>query len=256
MYPEFINIRESDSNIVKLECYNRLDSTTKLARAYALDGYPDRYAVVAEYLGGSDERGVYMSMILRPSIFPSQAGLLSSLATVALTSALEEHTSKRLGIGWVSNVFCEGVQIGGVTIEGKLDNFTSYEYIIVTFNVTLSDEDFPPRLSDLIKKVFATELTNLATIIAKNIISKFFPLYSSLKNPEKFMTLYTRKFVLTGTKVKLLRDGKRYTCKVLGIDEKTCSLLLEGKGKTVISVTSPTSVQIPKIVKIPKNKAK
>ena len=102
MNPELISVRESDNNIVKLECYNRLDSTVKLARAYARDGYPDRYAVVAEYLGGSDDRGIHMSIILRPSIFPSQAGLLSSLASVALVTALEDHTSKRLGIGWVS----------------------------------------------------------------------------------------------------------------------------------------------------------
>lgn len=249
MHPELISIRESDNNIVKLECYNRLDSTAKLARAYARDGYPDRYVIVAEYLGASDERGIHMSIILRPSIFPSQAGLLSSLATVALVSALEEHTSKKLGIGWVSNVFCEGCQIGGVSIEGKLDNFTSYEYIIVTFSVNLSDDNFPPKMSDLIKKVFSTEHNSLATIIAKNVISKFFPLYSSLKNPDKFMSLYMQKFILTGTKVKLLRDGKKHTCKVAGIDPKTCSLLLDGKGKERITVTSPTSVLIPKIIK-------
>ena len=249
MQPEFINIRESDNNIVKLECYNRLDSTTKLARAYARDGYPDRYAVVAEYLGSSDERGMHMSIILRPSIFPSQAGLLSSLAAVALASALEEYTAKRIGIGWVSNVYCNGCQVGNVSIEGKLDNFTSYEYIIVTFSVTLSDSDFPPRLSDLIKKVFASEVNTLAMIVAKNVISKFFPLYSSLKTPEKFMSLYMQKFILTGTRVKLLKDGKKQSCKVVGIDPKTCSLLLEGKGKTRITATSPTSVLIPKIIR-------
>ena len=249
MQPELISIRESDNNIVKLECYNRLDSTTKLARAYARDGYPDRYVVVAEYLGNSDERGVHMSIILRPSIFPSQAGLLSSLSTVALASALEEHTQKKMGIGWVSNVFCEGVQIGNVSIEGKLDNFTSYEYIIITFSALLPNETFPPRMSDLIQKVFANESTTIATIIAKTVISKFFPIYASLKSPERFMATYIQKFILTGTKVKLLKDGKRYTCKVLGIDPKTCSLLLEGKGKTRYTVTSPTSVVIPKIIK-------
>ena len=214
MQPELISIRESDNNIVKLECYNRLDSTTKLARAYARDGYPDRYVIVAEYLGGSDERGMHMSIILRPSIFPSQAGLLSSLATVALVSALEEHTTHNIGIGWVSKIYCDGKLIGDVTIEGKLDNFTSYEYIIITFSVKLSDDNFPPKMSDLIKKVFSTENNSIATIVAKNVISKFFPLHSSLKNPDKFMSLYMQKFILTGTKVKYLKDGKRHTCKV------------------------------------------
>ena len=249
MQPEFISIRESDNNIVKLECYNRLDSTTKLARAYARDGYPDRYAVVSEYLGSSDERGMHMSIILRPSIFPAQAGLLSSLAAVALVTALEEHTTKRLGIGWVSNVYCNGRQVGGVSIEGKLDNFTSYEYIIVTFSVMLSDSDFPPKISDLIKKVFAKESSTIATIVAQNVIAKFFPLYSSLKSPEKFMSLYMQKFAMTGKRVKLLKDGKKQSCRIVGIDPRTCSLLLEGRGKERFTATSPTSVLMPKIIK-------
>ena len=63
------------------------------------------------------------------------------------------------------------------------------------------------------------------------------------------MSLYIKKFILTGTKVKYLKDGKRHTCKVAGIDPKTCSLLLDGKGKERITVTSPTSVVIPKIIK-------
>ncbi len=252
MEPELISVRESNNNIVKLECYTRLDSTAALARKYAQEGYPDRYAVIAEHSGPEGVRGIYMSMILRPSIFPSQAGLLSALSTVALVTALEEHTTKRLGIGWVSNVFCEGKQIGGVSIEGKLDNFTSYEYIIVNFTVELSDENFPPRISDLIQKVFASDNHSMATIIAKNIISKFFPLYSGLKNSEKFMTLYTSKFILTGVRVKMLKDGKKQACRIVGVDPESCALLLDAGNRTRVTVTSPTAVQIPKTVRVGK----
>ena len=152
MAKNIVSMRALDDSIVKLECHERLLSTAALAKHYAKIGYPDRYVVLSEYenLRGSDKRGLYMSCILRPSFFPSQAALLSSLATASMISALEEHTTKRLGIGWVSNIYCEGKSIGGVTIEGKLDNFTSFEYIIVTFAVTLSENDFPPRLTDLV----------------------------------------------------------------------------------------------------------
>ena len=120
-----VSLRASDDTIVKLECHEKLLSTAALAKQYAKMGYPDRYVVIAESERerGSDKKGLYMSLILRPSFFPSQAALLSSLATVALITALREHTTKRLGIGWVSNVYCEGKAIGGVSIEGKLDNF-------------------------------------------------------------------------------------------------------------------------------------
>lgn len=250
-----MTMRASDGSVVKLECHDALPSTAKLAREYAKLGYPDRYVVFAESnkkFNGDEkhktetERGVYMSCILRPSIFPSQAALLSSLCAVAMSTALEEHTTQPLGIGWVSKIYCNGVRIGDATIEGKLDNFTSYEYIIVTFSVTLSESDFPPRLTDLIRKVFESENTSIPIIIAKNILNKFFSFYSSLKNHSKFMDVYRQKFILRGHKIKYLKDGRRHTCKVLGVNPDDSSLIVEDSDKKVVYVSTPNKVTIPK----------
>ena len=258
MATNLISIRATDDSIVKLECHEKLISTAAVAREYARAGYSDRYAVIAEYAAGKEtsERGIYMSLILRPSIVPSQAALLSSLATVALINALEEHTTRRLGIGWVSNIFCDGKQIGGVTIEGKLDNFTSYEYIIINFAVKLSEEDFPPRLTDLVKKVFERDSNSISTIIAKNILNKFFPLYGNMKNNTKFMNVYKQKFILHGVKIKYLADGKKESCKILGVDNADCSLIIERPGGKIEHVVTPASVIIPRSVKLSKRDLK
>ena len=124
-------MRGADGSVIKLECHDALPSTSRLAKQYAKLGYPDRYVVFAEgkkqmdsdgKYRGDIEPGIYMSCILRPSIFPSQASLISSLSAVAMATALEEHTTRNIGIGWVSKIYCEGRLIGDVTIEGKLDN--------------------------------------------------------------------------------------------------------------------------------------
>lgn len=252
-------MRASDGSVVKLECHNALPSTSQLAREYAKRGYPDRYVVFAEgkkkldqdgRFRGEIERGVYMSCILRPSIFPSQASLLSSLSAVAMTTALLEHTTSNLGIGWVSKIYCNGKIIGESSIEGKLDNFTSYEYIIVSFSAVLSKEDFPPRLTDLVRKVFESENTSVSLIIAKNILNKFFPFYVNMKNPTKFMDLYRKHFLLRGRKIRYLKDGRRQTCKVLGVDEQNCSLMVEDKYKRVVYISTPNNVTIPKKISI------
>ena len=131
-------MRTQEGKILHLECHSSLPSTFELARAYAQRGYTDGYVVFSEkqtgysslgaVLGeGKEERGVYLSCILRPSIFPSQAGLLGAMSSVALISALEEHTTKKLGIGWVSDIFCEGRKIGKTTVEGKFDSFGAFE---------------------------------------------------------------------------------------------------------------------------------
>ena len=249
-----ISMRASDNSVVRLECHKRVESCAAIAREYAMQGYTDRFAVISEYddKNGGESRGIYMSLLLRPSFFPSQAGLLSSLATVALIKALEEHTTSRLGIGWVSNIYCEGRQIGGVTIEGKLDNFTTYEYIIVNFSAKLPNDDFPPRLTDLVRKVFESDNNSITTIIAKNILNKFFPLYTNMKNSSKFMQTYHQKFILSGVKLKLIENGKKTTCKVLNIRLEDCALLVEAKDKSIQTITTPNSVIIPKTVKLSK----
>jgi len=258
-HPE-MTMRASDGSVVKLECHDALPSTSRLAKHYAKLGYPDRYVVFAEGTRkldadgrprGDVEHGIFMSCILRPSIFPSQASLISSLSAVAMTAALEEHTTRKIGIGWVSKIYCDGKVIGGSTIEGKLDNFTSYEYIIINFSITLSEENFPPRLNDLIRKVFESESISIPVIIAKNILNKFFTYYSNLKNNAKFMDIYRQKFILRGQKVKYLNEsGKRETCKVLGINTEDCSLMVENSNKKVVYISTPNRVTIPKKISI------
>ncbi len=251
----YISMRASDNSIVKIEYHERVESSIGLMRDYAQDSsFPDRYAVLSkyDYTYGSDSHGLHLSLLLRPSLFPSQAGLLTALATVALVKALEEHTSKPLGIGWVGKVYCDGKQIGGVSIEGKLDNFTTYEYIIINFSVKLSSENFPPRLTDLIKKVFEEDNNSIAMIIAKNVLNKFFPYYQKMKSSTKFMQDYHQRFILSGVKVKLLEGGKKTSCKVLSVNRENCALIVEAKDKSIKHITRPASVIIPKTVKLSK----
>ena len=248
-------MRASDGSVVKLECHDALPSTSRLARQYARIGYPDRYVVFAEgkkkldddgRFHGDVERGIYLSCILRPSIFPSQAALISSLSAVAMTTALEENTNSKLGIGWVSKIYCDGKLIGNVKIEGKLDNFTSYEYLIVTFSAVLNEEKFPPRLTDIIRKVFEPDNSSVYVIIAKNILNNFFSLYANLKNTAKFMDIYRKRFILRGQKVKYIGEDKKQVCKVLGVDQNNCSLIVEDKHKNIVKISTPNKVIIPK----------
>ena len=256
-----ITYRESDGNIVNFEAHTSLKSTLDLARYYAKEkAYPDRYVVFTDKLlkpktakkevEAESESGIFMSCILRPSIFPSQASLLSAMAAAAMASAMENHTEKNIGIGWVGDIYCDGIKIGNVSIEGKLDNYTTYEYIIVSFNAKINKDNFPPKLADMVKKVFESENTCLNMIIARAILSKFFKLYPNLKTPEKFIKEYSDRFILRGKKVKYLNGEKWRAHKVLGIDSKTGALILDNGKDPTIFVTSPKLISTPKKIKL------
>jgi len=89
-------------------------------------------------------------------------------------------------------------------------------------------------------------------IIGKNIISKFFPLYANMKNTSKFMDTYKKKFILRGKYVKEERNGKKTKYKVLGLDSKDASLLVEDRQGNLATLSSPKSVILPKRVKTTK----
>ena len=249
MTSSILNIRQPDGSVVKFECHGTLPSAANLARYYAKEGYPDRYAVFADKKTDDGASGIYLSLILRPSFFPSQATLLGALSAVAAVTALEEHTEKPVGIGWVSSIYCNKRLIGDISIEGKLDNHTSYEYVIINFEIELNEKDFPARLTDLIKKVFEKDNNSIAMIIAKDILTKFFLLYSNLKSGSKFMDTYHEKFILRGKRVRFsCPDGKRRTYKILGLNKKDCSLVCEDSRGEFASVKSPRSIILPKKV--------
>ncbi|MBR2971594.1 MAG: hypothetical protein IKC61_01550 [Clostridia bacterium] len=256
-----VTYREADGTIINFEAHSSLKSPIDLARYYAKEkNYPDRYVVFTDRLVKSKtvntkdieseaEYGIFMSCILRPSIFPSQAALLSALSTAAMVSALEEHTDREMGIGWVSDVYCDGMKIGSVSLEGKLDNFTTYEYIIISFNAKLSKDNFPPTLADMIKKVFESENTSVNMIIARSILTRFFKFYQNLKTPQKFMSEYTQRFALRGKKVKYFCDEKWKSHKVLGVDSRTGELIIDNGRDPDIRVSSPALIQNPKKIK-------
>ena len=261
--PEAITVRAVDGSIVKLEHFDALRSTLDVARQYALDGVPDRYVVFTDKKieeNGDITEGLYMSLVLRPSIFASQAHLLGAMSATAFVTALEEHTTKRLGLGWVSDLYCEGALIGDVSIEGKIDAHTGYEHLIITFSAKLDKRTFPPRLTDMIKKVFESNNASIAMIIGKSVINNFLQFYQHIKTSNKFMEIYTKKFILRGTRIKHIEGGKKRTRRILGVDTKTGALILEGTRRaprhgaatldTRIFVTSPRAVIMPKKVKI------
>ena len=259
--PMITTMRAPDGGSIKIEYHKSLHSTTELARKYAKEGYSDRYviftdaqsssAVTGTKIGdGEFERGVFISCLLRPTFFPSQAGLIGHLSAIALVTALEEHTTKPMGLGWVSDVYCNGVRIGGCAVEGKLNSYSSYEYLIVTLAVRLDKEDFPPRLTDMIKKVFESENAPLTMIIAKTVLNKFFAAYQSMRNPGKYMDAYHRKFILRDKKIKYIAGDKKHFCKVLDVDKETGALRVSAKRGEEIEIKSPSAVIMPKKIKL------
>ncbi len=259
-----IYIRGIDGNIITMEIYSSLPSVTSLAREYAKKGYPDRYAVFSERQykskmtgtkenGSETEYGMFLSLILRPSFFLAQSSLLGALSATAMITALEEHTTRNLGLGWVSDIYCEGQKVGSTSIEGKLDSHTAFEYLIVTFAIRLDEKNFPPRITDIISEVFETDNSSIPVIIAKNVIKKFLSFYVNIKTSNEFMAAYKSRFALIGEAARYDDGEKKKNCTIFSIEDDG-SITVDVSGAKV-NITSPSQITMPKRYK-PKNTPK
>lgn len=260
----YSTIKVGNGTTVKIEYRESLSSTSALAKECAENGYPDRYAIFTEKQSsgqitgtkvreGRYEHGVFISLILRPSFFPTQAGAIGPISIVALAQAMESFTSNRIGISWATDLYCEGVKIGGTQIEGKLNSFTAYEYIIVSFAVRIDEKHFPPRLKDMVKQVFEKDNHSLGMMMAKTILDRFFNAYLNIRTPEKHLQYYSKKFILKDVKIKYIQDGKKRSCRVLGINPETYALTVKASGNKTIEISKPSEVIIPRKIKLPQS---
>ena len=258
----YSTIKVGNGTTVKIEYRDFAPSTAALAKEYALQGYPDRYAVFTEHQATTDitgtklrkgalEKGIFISLILRPSFFIAQAASIGTMSVVALSQALESYTTKGIGISWVSDIYCDGAKIGGTQIEGKLKDSNSYDYIIVTFAAKIDEKNFPPRLKDSVKMVFEKDNLSVGMMMAKTVLDKFFTAYSNIKSVESHHKYYTARFALTDAKIKYIDDkGKKRFATVVGIDKESLALIIKTRFGQPIQVFKSSRVIIPGRIRI------
>jgi len=110
-----------------LHVLRTVDSTNALARQMGLEGTPAGTAVVAEAQTAGRGRhgrrfisspgGVYLSVVLRPTIPPAQAGRLTLLGAVAVCEALERAAGVSPAIKWPNDILLAGGKVCGILLE-------------------------------------------------------------------------------------------------------------------------------------------
>lgn len=240
---------------ITMFCFESLPSVAELAKKYAKDGCADRtciFSPIDETKTVKDKkghetavRGLYLSLILRPTFFPQQAGFMNHLSASAFATTLQGYTTYPIGIGWVSDVFAETEKIGSVNIESRLDHFSGYEYLIFHFAAEIEEKVFPVRLSDLMRRVFEGDFSSQELLMASSLLDKFFALYSDYKATAKFLSDYRTRFVMNGLSAVYTRGGRKKKCKLLGIDAVTGKLRVEMPNGAIVDFSGRSGLILP-----------
>ena len=91
------------------------------------------------------ERGLYVSLLLRPDLRTSEAGKLTILSSVAAADAVESISGLRPKIKWPNDLLMEGRKLAGLLIETEsAGDQLAFAVIGIGINVRQEAEDFSP----------------------------------------------------------------------------------------------------------------
>jgi BirA family transcriptional regulator, biotin operon repressor / biotin---[acetyl-CoA-carboxylase] ligase len=143
-----------------------VESTQKIALRLSLEGVPEGTAVISEEQTGGRGRlgrqfyspkytGVWMSIILRPTLPPQKAPQLTLITAVAVVQAIEEVTGLNPQIKWPNDILIDGKKVTGILTEMQAESDRIDSVIIgIGLNVNQEKEDYPEELRSIATSLF------------------------------------------------------------------------------------------------------
>lgn len=206
-------------NVVVLES---IDSTNDGLRRRAEEAAPEGTVLLAETQTRGRGRlnrsfysprqsGVYMSLLLRPTIDPRQSLLITTAAAVAVAEAIETCCGGETKIKWVNDIFMNGKKVSGILTEASLNlesGRLDYAVLGVGINLTEPEGGWPDELKEIAGSALArkTGLQGLRSRIAGTFLARFRTYYDDL--PAKaYLAAYRERSLLIGKRI-LTDDGR------------------------------------------------
>ena len=223
--------------------YETVGSTNDVAYDLAKKGSPEGTVIVSEgqtqgkgRLGrgwvSPKGKGIYLSVILRPTLPPQAIPKLTLFAALSAARAIRSVTGLTTQMRWPNDLLLGGKKVTGVLTEMSAEQDRVHFVIAgIGINVNADVGDLPSEATSL--KIEKGETVSRVAL-SRSLLEEFDPLYTSFregKNDEALEECRKLSAVL-GTHVTVLQVNSRKEGYALDIDEEGALLLLRDDGLT------------------------
>ncbi len=84
-------------------------------------------------------KGIYLSLVLRPKIAPSDAPLLTLLTAVSLCEAIRDYTNVFAQIKWPNDILCNDKKVSGILTELSAE-MDLVHFVVIGFGINVNSE--------------------------------------------------------------------------------------------------------------------
>lgn len=239
--PELI---EYNSRIIVLD---ETDSTNNYAKNLASKGAEHGTTVLAEAQTSGKgrigrtfvspkEKGLYMSVILRPDFPLEFSPLITSAVSVAVAESIEQLADCHTQIKWVNDVYINNKKICGILTEASLGlEYNSLDYAVAGIGINVLSHDFGELNSTVtsIQQETGKKISRnrLCGTVLENIGLRLSGITKKLHLNE-----YRRREMLTGNLISANIGSEKIIGKALGIDDNANLIVQTDSGiRTLVS---------------------
>ena len=236
-----------------IECFRCIDSTNNYAKQRAQNGAQDGLVIVAERQSDGRgrcgrsfesevEKGVYMTVLLRPEVMPQEILPITALAAVAACNAVERVCGVRPGIKWTNDLVLNGKKICGILTEMALEGESGriqYVALGIGINVNHTAMDFSQEVGKIATSLAAeTGKTVSRSALIAALLEEIDQLYAQIgKNLSDYLSAYKKDCVMLGKEVRVLGGTHEYRAIARDIDD-AFGLVVERENGTLETIRS------------------
>ncbi len=243
-------LNEETRKNTELDIRRTVTSTNTVLKEIAHNGGKQGYILIAHEqtagkgrLGRSfyspGNTGVYLSILLRPSITIEDSLLITTSAAVAVCKAIEKLCGKNAEIKWVNDIFVDGKKVCGILTESSVDCESGrLEYAVVGIGVNISNpsNDFPEAIKNIAGGFLNHVKGNVRCRLIAEIINEFFSQIHNLSS-KYYLDEYKRRSFLLGKNITVIKPAGNKKAKAVDIDDKA-RLIVEYPDKTTEHLSS------------------
>lgn len=236
----------------KIYAFWQVSSTNRFAAKAAARGEPEGTLVIAEMQTRGKGRlkrswdsqfgkGLWFSVILRPSFSYAKAGLFPFLAGISVVQAIENSTGLKPEFKWPNDLLFNNKKFCGILSEVEFIHY-KINYIIlgVGINIFHKTNDFPNILSQSATSLHLEGAESVDRIdLLTNIIKQLeFYYYDSTANGFKeSLEIWKSRCPQFGNQIRIFQNGRHIQGIFENLDSDGC-LMLRTPDKSLIRIAA------------------
>lgn len=215
--------------------FEETDSTNRQARMLSQEGAAHGTLVIADRQSAGRGRrgrgwispageGIFMSLLVRPDVHPSQVAKLSLMTALAAANAIARETGLDARIKWPNDIVIAGHKVCGMLLEMTADEHTVHD-VVAGVGINVHQKEFDEEIAHTASSLDLLSGRRISRAAVVRAFLEEFERASALSDKE-MMAQYVARSATLGQRVQVIGLTGTFTGVARAVTESG-SLLVE-----------------------------